>query len=116
MTSGTGTPHPPPHGAPDASPDLSRPHHAGAVSEEERVALEGHAAAHALHALTSEEGAAYEAHLARCAYCRVLIASFAAVVDVLPLAVEPAPPNPALKAGLLAAVRADLPAGGGGAR
>jgi anti-sigma factor RsiW len=60
--------------------------------------------AYVLDALPPEERAAFEAHLAGCPACRAEVTELGRVVEVLPLAVEPAEPSPALRGRILEAI------------
>src|SRR5687767_1275222 len=91
-----------------AMPDLTRPHEDATLSQSERIALEGHAAAYALDALTEEEARHFERHMQGCAFCSAAVAEFDDVVGQLPEAIDPLPAAPALKQRLMDAVRADI--------
>ncbi len=93
-----------------AVPDLTRPHEDVTLSQAESIALEGHAAAYALDALTKDEAREFELHLRGCAFCSAAVAEFDDVVGQLPEAIEPLPAAPALKQRLMDAVRADIAA------
>src|SRR5437588_11040815 len=67
-------------------PNLPGPHDPARLSPAAREALEGEAAAYALDALPAVEAAAYEAHLARCAFCRRLADEFVDIAGFLPAA------------------------------
>jgi anti-sigma-K factor RskA len=69
------------------------------------------AGAYVLDTLSPEERESFEAHLASCATCRAEVAELRQVVDILPLAAEPAEPPAYLRSRILAAVAADEPAG-----
>lgn len=61
--------------------------------------------AYALGAVTPEERAAAEVHLATCAKCTRLLQGLRRVVELLPLSVTQVTPSPALKERILAAIR-----------
>ena len=62
--------------------------------------------AYVLDAVTPEERAAAEAHLAQCPRCAQLVKEMRATVEFLPLAVPQVAPAPQLKGRILAAVQA----------
>ncbi len=70
-------------------------------------AIHGLTAAYALHALTDEEEAEYEAHLARCPDCRDELASFRETAAALAYGIEAPAPSPALRDRILAQARSE---------
>ena len=64
-------------------------------------------AAYALHALTDEEEAEYEAHLARCSDCRHELASFRETAAALAYGIEGPAPSAALRDRILAQARSE---------
>ena len=66
---------------------------------------------YALGALTPEERAQFESHLATCSRCRALAAQAEDTVQMIPQSVEPVTPSAALKQKLMARVDADLAGG-----
>ena len=65
------------------------------------------AGAYVLDALTAEERAEFERHLAGCATCREEVAQLSQVVAVLPLAADAVEPTPELRDRIVEAVRND---------
>ncbi|MEA2443793.1 MAG: hypothetical protein QOJ12_1085, partial [Thermoleophilales bacterium] len=63
--------------------------------------------AYLLGALDRSERAAFERHLAGCAVCRRDVDELMVAVDALPRSVQQVAPPPALKASLMATVRAE---------
>lgn len=80
----------------------------GALTREQRHALEAQAAAYALDALDDEETAQFEPHLARCGLCRQLVAEAVTVVSHLPNLVRPEEAPHALRERVVAAARAQM--------
>ena len=72
------------------------------------------AAPYALGALTAEERAAFEAHLADCAVCRADVQALGEVSGLLAHAAEAATPPPALRERILREARAVRPLAAGG--
>jgi anti-sigma-K factor RskA len=66
------------------------------------------AGAYVLSALSEEEQARFEAHLAGCATCRAEVAELQEVVDLLPLAAEQVEPDPALRGRIVDAIEAEI--------
>jgi anti-sigma factor RsiW len=66
------------------------------------------AAVFTIEGLPDDEGEAYQRHLNRCDLCRRLASQFQAIADLLPDALEKAPPAPALKDRILGQARSDL--------
>ena len=65
-------------------------------------------AAHAVGALDPGDDRALVLHLQGCDRCRVAAATYARTADLLPLALEPVTPPPALRSRLLARVHAEV--------
>lgn len=65
--------------------------------------LEELAAGYALEALDADDGARFRGHLDGCDRCQALVAEFTAVTALLPEALTPVVPSPALRDRLLAA-------------
>ncbi len=80
-------------------------HEPGALTREQRHALEGQAAAYALNALEADEAAQFEQHLATCGLCRQLVAEAVTVVSHLPSLVRPEETSQALRERVVAAAR-----------
>jgi anti-sigma-K factor RskA len=78
------------------------------MTEHEWLAL---AAPYALDALSGDERAAFEAHLAQCAQCRAEVASFREVAARVATAVPEAAPSAELRARVLAEARGARPIG-----
>ena len=72
------------------------------------------AAPYALGALTAEERAAFEAHLADCAVCRADVQALGEVSGLLAHAAAAATPPPALRERILREARAVRPLAAGG--
>jgi anti-sigma-K factor RskA len=66
--------------------------------------------AYLLEALTEVEQRQFEAHLEECPVCRDDVDRLRVAADALPRSVTPVAPRPELKAALMEAVHADLPA------
>ena len=66
-------------------------------------------AGYALDALDAEERRAYEAHLAGCEHCQQELESFWTTTEALAIAASGPEPSPALRARILADVRAEPP-------
>jgi anti-sigma-K factor RskA len=81
------------------------------VADDHDLAFEERVAAQALGSIEPDDAALLAAHLPRCERCRQLRADFGAVVEALPLSVEPAPSNQRLKSRLMAAIYEDGAAG-----
>jgi anti-sigma-K factor RskA len=64
-------------------------------------------AAHAVGALDPGEGRELQVHLAGCAPCRAAVSTYLRTSDLLPLALDPVTPPPALRSRLLAQVHAE---------
>lgn len=62
--------------------------------------------AYALNSLDADEEASVGQHLSGCEICRAELATYEAVVDVMPLAAPDATPSPALKERLMAQIKA----------
>ena len=80
----------------------------GLVDEQRHA--DGLLAAYLLGAVTPPEGALVETHLATCAACQIRAVELREVTALLPLLVGDVAPSPALKARLMAVVRADTAA------
>jgi anti-sigma-K factor RskA len=65
-------------------------------------------AAHAVGALDPGDGLQLKLHLAGCTDCQAAAAAYLRTADLLPLALEPAAPSPALRSRLLARVHAEV--------
>lgn len=89
-----------------AMPDLTHEHTPLLVTEDERLAIEGHAAAYTLSALNAEETEAFERHLESCLYCQFVVADFTDATGQLATLVEPVDATSQLKERLLAAAAA----------
>ncbi|HEV2122815.1 MAG TPA: anti-sigma factor [Chloroflexota bacterium] len=90
-----------------ALPDLRHVHTPLLVTEDERLAIEGHAAAYSLSALNAEETEAFERHLEACLYCEFVVAEFTEATGYLSTLVEPVDATSQLKERLLAAAAAE---------
>jgi anti-sigma-K factor RskA len=84
------------------------PFEAGTVHQAATEELEETAAVFAIEALPDDEGAAYQRHLNRCDLCQRMVSHFQAIADLLPNALEEAPPAAALKDRILTQARRDL--------
>lgn len=62
--------------------------------------------AYALNSLDADEEVIVDQHLSGCEICRAELATYEAVVDVMPLAAPDATPSPALKERLMAQIKA----------
>ena len=71
------------------------------------------APAFSLHLMTADEERAYRAHLEVCLACRLKVQEVTETIDLLPLAVTPSVPPPALKGKILQAVAEDAKAASG---
>ena len=78
------------------------------MSVERHKMYEEDVGAYLLHALSDVEEQRFEAHLDECPVCQDEVARLRAAVDALPRSVMPVSPPGSLKAGLMAAVEADV--------